>query len=368
MSCLGIHDPKRPNKYIHSCGGMSNSHCPKGYLLSSQPKKGKTCAFGKRKQTGRCFKAENAYSALPKDLLKCCNGTTPGHECKPGYCSSTSSQTKCLDNVKSYCSVSNRMFKDDECVKYGKKHPKILSDLKVNFCKKNISAPVCIDFCKSGDFPCKTWLPNLCKTKMDKGYCKIHARAQPGFDSVVSTFCSTHPNDPFCACSSHHNSIKSLPENTLDEKILKVNPQCYLKACSSDVAYKNFSQRDIVGNKCPQVNICNQSLTSAAIDGGKISNINMSCSQNTTSKETTESTPAPAPAPTPAPTPAPASTPTTTTDPIPQLSEPSNAESDTKGLNSIKVWVEENPGMAIFVLLIIIISIFYLQKKITYGK
>jgi len=111
--------------------------------------------------------------------------------------------------------------------------------------------------------PCDTFYLNYCANNMRDEKCRTMIKTNKDglYDKVVDEWCSTNPDDPLCACTSHHiNNVASFNKNEDIDKAYRESPQCFYTKCK-DQGYHNLSQWNTNGeNVCSKYTICDQEV------------------------------------------------------------------------------------------------------------
>jgi hypothetical protein len=216
--------------------------------------KGCNCGlFGECYGRQRRCKLVQAYDSV---VTKCCAGTISDADrrlCGKDACPGS---VRCNRVLGSVCK-GNLLFTDRVCNDFCRSNP--------SFCTNNMRVACVGDKLKTDE--CKFWgtkSPELyrqnmlayCKD-MSNPFCQEYAKTHTGFDSAVAAFCTEHPGDPFCACST--TALNRIPDDNEQIKVLKAKPQCYLKDCANS-GYKFISQRTNTGG-CPE--LCMQNISAA---------------------------------------------------------------------------------------------------------
>lgn len=112
----------------------------------------------------------------------------------------------------------------------------------------------------------------------ENGFCKYLAKqedieASGQFETPVKEFCSTHPNDPFCACSPFVLSKYDFSKisNPIVQATFKAQPKCFNDSCATGSGYR--FQNLIAGwnADCPSMQVCDVHISN--IVGSEIKNV-----------------------------------------------------------------------------------------------
>ncbi len=161
-----------------------------------------------------------------------------------------------------------------------------LRSLKVVFAEPPMATQVAC--CRgTNNAPCGPYLPgtgrcdqvmlNYCPSVMDAG-CRDWASKNPGTaDDMVTTWCKTHPSDPFCSCILSPVQTKMI-----------VNPKCIDAQCLLG-GYQTLGMKQTA---CPSVVTCNMQID-ARNSGTQLATsipVEQNCGANSTTSMNTKST------------------------------------------------------------------------------
>lgn len=224
------------------------------------------------------------YTAKDSD---CClsNNTVFGEKtCHPDTRQGNrNSNERCNIPLENYCKVGSRIFTDDKCKEWkrngtstGKSKAGILEEI---FCSENVKDGKCeIWGNEAGNLTKRNQhLRSFCSNtnNLKTPFCQDKMKKIGGVDSLVSGFCRSNPDSPFCACSV--SAQPPLPANA-DRDLAQVvsRPDCYNTTCITN-GYL-FENQD--PSNCPNLLICKNTLTAAGIDDSTLQNIDQSCQQD----------------------------------------------------------------------------------------
>lgn len=259
MSCSAVNDPQRKNHWVTknwNCGGSNSPEKCSASEVEIRIEKSPGCAWNK---CASCddktrYTCSPPYAIDTNTLWDCCSGSKSEYECDPSYCKNSSSCTKFLQqNCTGKILFSNDgSAKFNACNSWCSANPQACSATKIGYCTGNLSVPYCKAFAQ-----------------------EIANGGNSVFDAPVSTYCSSHPTDPFCSCT-----LKPQAQyNGSDPNLLALlnAPQCYDASCISE-GYENTKQVSFrKSGGCP-TSICANTINVNDIKNSNISNIVAQCS------------------------------------------------------------------------------------------
>ena len=184
------------------------------------------------------------------DPTNCCQTgnllDSSGNTCDPIYQNSDN----CTTALTNYCNNTDNVS-SAKCSGFIQKHGKDQFLDTINA------------YCKKGD--------NVKGT-----FCQTMKNA--GTDQIVTDYCKANPNDnSFCGCYNLSSDYVSIIDQ-LAAKGQTLTPWCSLKTCATNsIAYKPYSW----DGTCPSNTICLQSINVGSAKTTDFSNINFSCTNNT---------------------------------------------------------------------------------------
>jgi len=242
------------------------------------------CSAIHNRYKASCFK--NNYNTSDNTLRSCCSGRIAPQDCHVNYYKGSS---QCQSFMERYCNNS-RLFNQTDCKIWASLFPDKSSALKNNICKgDNLKHPVCQEWCNSNPDKCSTRIANYCTLdKLENEFCKTQTIKYGGIDNIAQQWCSTHLDDPYCAC---FNSIKEGSAYKGDDEDLKkifARPECFEINCSGGLAYQTYNMRPERNKSCPDVQLCQNSVQSLGNVNTNITEIKQDCKQSS-NEETSQS-------------------------------------------------------------------------------
>jgi hypothetical protein len=226
------------------------------------------------------FYKRRGYLA-PKD--DCCfnpgTKTIGNKTCDPKYRSGPYS-ADCNDTYLNKCNNSSQVF-TQKCIDFcdsgrADKCKNILN----NFCSGQMLADgnqTCTNWCEKNPELCATRIREYCvDSNLDKQFCKDKLIKIGYSDNAVNDWCSSHPNDPFCACNKALKDSDKISEPAV--KAVLSRPECYVAECSSGAGYKYTNMRQ--STSCPPVNVCVNKITVAGNEYANLQNVKQECNQS----------------------------------------------------------------------------------------
>lgn len=283
-----------PNNGEYELGSISGD-C--NYCIGCQPRRMDT-GVGCEGFAYRCAGVGGGFPSYKRTRYNapidtCCtnNGekTVGNQTCDPKYKMAENSPD-CDPTYTSRCnpggdlpdgSGSNKgmLFNDSKCKAWCNNHTGICDP----WYKANCSAYMieqgntdCLNWCKRNPNLCNTKISQYCVGKnLDSQFCKDKMIELGGNDTYVEHWCSNYPDDPFCSCQKALYSADIQVDPNV--KAAFARPECYVKECSSGVAYKNTNMRQSKG--CPPMNVCINKMNILGNDNMSLDNIVQKCEQ-----------------------------------------------------------------------------------------
>lgn len=196
-----------------------------------------------------------AYKADPDTCCTTGASTLDGKTCDPRY--RDLGTGSCDNTMAQYCATNPTA---DRC--------KTWTTLRKAQAQPAIDAAMRIK-CSAGDAikssECLSWMSS-------RG-----AEVRPWYDQTVASYCKANPTDQdFCGCYN-------LPKGVDEFAQIANQPYCFVQACANG---KNAYKSAAMSGDCASVQICKQTVNIASISDSTISNLQLSCDQNSDTSTT----------------------------------------------------------------------------------